>query len=179
MSESNGNGQVTYAEVRRMAYWLNAFTARELAEALHVHEAVGQRFVRALLWSGHVGGPIIQDSGAWEHGPEGQEEPIYEMRPMPEVTVKRNRYAPVWLTAVLEMGGFLLYDQRGVTVRIRTEREHRGPMSTPGSRQFHKNREREYQRQQQAREQRRRLDERRRIAQSQGKQFVPEREDDD
>jgi len=175
MSESNGNGQVTYAEVRRMAYWLNAFTARELAEALHVHEDVGERFVRALLWGGHVGGPIIEDTGAWESGPDGSPEPIYEMCPMPEGTVKRNKYPPVWLLAVWEMGGFLLYNSRGLPVRIRTERE-RGPMSTPGARQKHINRERAWRRQQDAIRERARVERARRIAQSQGKQYIPDQE---
>lgn len=174
---SNGNGsgdasRVTYAEVRRMAHWLNAFTARDLAAALHVHEAIGERFVRALLWSGHVAGPVIQDTGAWIDGPDGEPEPIYEVRAIPVVHVKRYRYTPPEIQAVIEMfGGFILYDPRGQPVRIRTERQMRRSLSTPGARQVHKNRERAYERQEEAKRQRAERDRRKRIAESQGKRL--------
>lgn len=178
--ELNGNGNgnhpdsgaVTYAEVRRMAYWLNAFTARELAEALRVHEAVGERFVKALRWAGHVGGPIIDDTGVQLDGPQGPEQ-LFEVVPLPIQRWPRIKRAPPWITAVLETGGFLLYDARGEAVRIRTERRQRGPMSTPGSRQKHINAERAYRRQEEAKRKRAEQSEKKRIAQSQGKQYVP------
>lgn len=167
---NNGNSAVTYAEVRRMAYWLNAFTARDLADALHVHEAVGERFVKALLWSGHVGGPIIADTGIELEGPE-RSEALYEVLPMPTAVYPRNKYPPVWLMAVIEMGGFLLYNERGRVQRIRTQRQMRRSMSTPGARQHHKARERAWRRQEDAKRNRSELERRKRIAKSQGRKF--------
>lgn len=153
-----------------MAYWLNAFTARELAEALHAHEAVGERFVKALLWSGHVGGPIIEDTGVRLEGPSGLEA-LYEMRPMPAIKYERNKYPPVWLIAVLETGGFRLFDERGQVQRIRTQRQMRRSLSTPGARQHHRARERAWQRQEDAKRNRAELERRKRIAKSQGRKF--------
>jgi len=172
-SNGNGNGRVTYAEVRRMARWLNAFTPRELAEALHVHEAVAERFVVAMLWTGHVGGSVISDTGAWLDGPEGRET-LYEIVPLPDTVYRRNRYLPPEVQAVVETGGLLLYNHRGLPVRIRTERSQRRAMSTPGSRQLHKDRERAYQRQQDAVRRRMEIDRKKRIAASQGRTYVPE-----
>jgi hypothetical protein len=173
VSDSNGNGNgngrgVTYSEVRRMARWLNAFTARELADALHAHEAVGERFVRALRWQG-----ICEDTGATIEGPSGPEQ-LYEMEPLPDWNEPRIRRVPPEIQAVYEMfGGLLLFDLRGLPVRIRTERAQRRSLSTPGARQVHKNREREYHRQKEARERAARQAERKRIAKSQGRQYVP------
>lgn len=112
---SRSNGEVTYAEARRVARWLNAFTARELADALHVNPAVGERFVRAMLWKGHVGGPVITDTGVDLDGPEGAER-LYEIVPLPPSRPREKRIA-VCIQAVLEKyGGFILYDDRGRTV---------------------------------------------------------------
>lgn len=175
MEASNGNGNgrgVTYAEARRMARWLNAFTPRELAQALRVHEAVGERFVKAMLWPNHAGGSVIEDTGIELEGPEGTER-LYEVVPLPPDEEHRPKHTPPHIAAVHEMfGGLLLYDLRGRPVRIRTERQLRIAMSTPGSRQLHVNREREYQRQLAARREAVRKAERKRIAESQGKRPV-------
>ena len=73
---------------------------------------------------------------------------------------------PLLLWYVLRRTG---YDPRGWPVRIRTERAQRRSLSTPGSRQFHKNRDREYQRQEQARMDAIEAERRKRIAKTQYK----------
>lgn len=114
LASPSSNGEVTYAEARRVARWLNAFTARGLAEALHVHHEVGERFIRAMLWKGHVGGPVIEDTGVDLNGPEGPER-LYEILPLPPWK-PRPRQLAVEIRTVLDNGGFILYDPRGLPV---------------------------------------------------------------
>lgn len=169
--DSNGhpdNGRVTYAEVRRMARWLGVFTERELAAALHVHEEVGGAFIDALAWHG-----LLLPEEHFIIGPDGVEEQVFEMDPLPDRHYRRNRYTPPEIAAVIELyGGFLLYNRRGLPVRLTHKGEKGRVMSTPGARQKQKLRDLAWQRMQTAVQNRVEKERRRRIARSQGKQIV-------
>lgn len=150
---------VTYAEIRTWARWLGSFTPSDLADAMGVDASVGERGVKALLWHG-----ICQDSGVQVYDRSG-EEPLIEYVPLPPGPREHATEVPperlVGYTEVLS--------PRGMPVRIRTERMMRQTLSTAGARQFHKNRQRAYERQQEANRARAERDRRRRIMVSQGR----------
>jgi len=154
-----------------MARWLNAFTATELADALHVHPDVGAKFVKALLWQG-----ICEDTGIVLETASGPE-PLIEIIPLPKTIYKRNKYPPVWLIAVMETGGFKLYNRRGEPVRQVDSAKKRQQMSQPGVRHRVRMRELAYQRMQEARKKAAEKAEKRRIAMSQGKRYEPDPDD--
>lgn len=133
---------VSYGEVRAWAYWLRIFTASDLADAMGVTTELGDRGVRALLWHG-----IAEDTGDWVGG-----ERIIQMLPLPPGPRVHETQAPEWRRWPAYSD---IIQPRGIVVRIRTQRDLRGGMSTPGSRQKLKNRERAYQRQVEAQEKRR------------------------
>lgn len=126
--ESNGNGRVTYAEVRRIARWLGCFTAGDLADALHVHEAVGEQFVKALLFH-----RLAVDTGETVELNEGPVA-VFEMEPLPDTVYPRIHHMPPEVMAVIEMGGFWLFDERGVQQRVVSHGERGRQMSTSGAR---------------------------------------------
>lgn len=146
-----------------MARWLGVFTAQDLADALRVPVELGDQFITALLWH-----EMVHETDDWVEGPHGVET-IYELEPLPPGPNQRPRHTPPEISAVREFGGLLLYDLRGLPVRIRTERDQRRSLSTPGARQVHRNREREYERMQQAKAQRRIKDDKKRRALAEGK----------
>jgi hypothetical protein len=160
----NGNGRVTYTEVRRMARWLGVFTARDLADALRVQEEIGDDFITALAWHG-----LLLPEEHYIIGPDGTEEPIYEMDPLPERHYPRNRYTPPEIVAVIETGGLLLYNHRGIAVRLSNKGEKGRVMSTPGARQKQKLRDLAWERMQRAIRSRIEKERARRIAASQGR----------
>lgn len=139
-----GSG-VTYHEVRSWAVWLQVFTASDLADALGADLSIGERGVRALLYHG-----ICTDTGDVIDGPDGSEA-IVAYVPLPPGPNEHETAPPEWARwpAYSEV-----MSPRGLPVRIRTQRDLRGGMSTPGSRQKLRNRERAYQRQEEARERR-------------------------
>lgn len=133
--------RVTYDEVRAWAVWLRIFTASDLAEAMAVNVAVAERGIKALLWHG-----ICYDTDDSFRG-----ERIIAYVPLPPGPTEHETGTPPEII----VGYTDILTPRGITIRIRTERDMRKSLSTPGARQHHKNRERAYQRQEQAREQRR------------------------
>lgn len=151
MGGSNGNGsnghapdRVTFDEVRQAARWLGLFGASDLADALRCHPEVARRAITALRVH-----RLLLDTGEHQDGTDGSE-PVWEMVPLPDRHYPREYGVRPEMLAVMEMGGFLLYDQRGLPVRLRSEREMRRTLSTPGARQMHRNRELAYKRQQEA-----------------------------
>jgi hypothetical protein len=135
-----------------MARWLTLFTPSDLADALRVPPELGEQFVHAMLFHG-----IVEDTGDELDGPLGAER-VYEMPPLPPGPNEHPHLLPPEIMAVLELGGFEIITPRGLPVRIRTERQMRRSLSTPGARQVHRNRERAYERQKAAEEARREAD---------------------
>jgi hypothetical protein len=132
-------GRVTYAEVRRMANWLEVFAASDLADALRVPIELGDDFITAMLWHG-----IIEDTDDFVDGELGIET-VYQMVKVAADPKEHWTDTPPEIQAVLDMyGGFELFNNRGMPVRIRSERDMRKTLSTPGARQIHKERERRY-----------------------------------
>lgn len=121
-----------------MARWLMVFTASDLAYALRVTTGLADQFCVAMLRH-----EILFDTEDVLDGPDG-DEVVWEMHPLPDGPNEHPHGVLPEVLAVMQMGGFLLYDQRGVPVRIRTERAQRQGMSTPGTRQGLKNRERAF-----------------------------------
>lgn len=173
-TSDNGHGpsdngfHPTYTRARIVARKLQVFTPAELGAELGVSVEDAEKFIGALLWQG-----LLLPDVEFEDDGFGGEVPVYTMEPIPKTIYKRSKYPPIWLVAVLEMGGFELFDLRGVAVRIRSERDKRKSLSTPGARQHHKNADREYWRQEDARRKRSELDREMAIAQAQGKQYEP------
>lgn len=127
-----------------MARWLGFFTAQDLADALRVPVELADKFVTALLYHEQ-----IEDTGEVYDGPDGLES-VYEMPPLPPGPTEHPHATPVEIMAVLAMGGFELFNERGMPVRIRTERDQGKARSTPGSRQKVKNQDRAYKREMEA-----------------------------
>jgi hypothetical protein len=138
---------LTYSEIREWAVILGAFTASDLARAMGVDYDVGRRAVNALCMQG-----ICANTGDMLDGPHGYEPVIEYVPPPPGPTHRESGPDPVE-TAISQAGRISV--QRGTPVRIRTERQMRRSLSTPGARQQHKNRERAYERQEEAKEKRR------------------------
>lgn len=138
---------VTYTEMRWWARTLQAFTASDMANVMAVHYDIGVKAIRALCWHG-----ICEETGEDIDGPFGLEPIVYYL-PLPPGPTHHPHYELPEHSAVREMGGLLLYDVRGQPVRIRTERQMRKSLSTPGARQMHVNRERAFQAQELARAQ--------------------------
>lgn len=137
---------LTYDEIREWAIELRIFTAWDLAREMGVEYEVGRRAVSALLLQG-----MCQDTGDKLDGPYGYESVVMYVPPPPGPT-KRERGRDPEQVAISQMGRIEV--TRGTPVRIRSERKMRKSLSTPGARQFHKNRERNYQLQQEAKAQR-------------------------
>jgi hypothetical protein len=131
-----------YAEARWWFRWLDTFTPTDLAEDMGIHPELAERFIAAGLWHG-----IIMDSGDRING-RGPPESIYHYVPLPAGPREHPTYPPEWRTTP---GCYELAPVRGYAVRIRTDRDSRKLLSTPGSRHKMKLREQAYHRQEQAR----------------------------
>jgi len=116
----------TYAEARMWFRWLQVFTPHDLADAMAVHPDVAYRFVRAAEWHG-----IVENTGDRVNG-TGPEEDIYSYVPLPPGPTEHPTGPLPELMAVREMGGFLLFDQRGLPVRLVDNTERRNMMQTTG-----------------------------------------------
>lgn len=138
---------LSYGEIREWAIILGAFTASDLARELGVDIDVGRRAVGALCLQG-----VCANSGDLLDGPFGYE-PVIEYVPPPPGPTRRE-YGPDPVQTAISQAERITVD-RGAPVRIRTERQMRRSLSTPGARQHHKNRDRNYQRMQDAVEERR------------------------
>jgi hypothetical protein len=122
------NPGVTYSEVRWWFVWLQAFTAKDLADTMAISEEVAERFIRAGLFHG-----IIYDTGESING-IGPAERIYAYVPLPSTIYPR-----------LE-GYKEIFNIRGLPVRIRTGKDFRRSMSSSqATRKQLKDQERRYQ----------------------------------
>ena len=120
------------------------FTAHDLADAMGVSHEVGKRSVVALIWNG-----ICEESGDGVDVGEGFE-PIIHYIPLPPGPREHWTDVPPEIAQVRIMGGDPLRVERGYPVRIRTERQQRQNMSTPGARQVIKQQNRAFEAQEEA-----------------------------
>lgn len=126
--------RVSYSEIRWWSRWLDTFTASDLADAMGVDLSMGRKGIKALLWHG-----ICEDTGDMLDGPEGPE-PIIHYIPLPPGP--REHYTMV---PPERMVGYTeILSPRGVVVRIRTDRDTRKNLSTPGTRHKMKLAEKRY-----------------------------------
>jgi hypothetical protein len=140
---------VTYQETRFWAVTLRVFTVSDLADIMAVPEEALDSFVFGLLFNG-----TIEDTGDRINGRGSGIEEVYAWIPLPAGPKEHETGPTPESIAVMEMGGFEVLSPRGGPVRIRTERQMRRSLSTPGARQTHKLRELAYQRQEEARQKR-------------------------
>jgi hypothetical protein len=137
---------VTYSETRFWAVTLRVFTVSDLADIMAVPEEALDSFVFGLLFNG-----TIEDTGDRINGRGSGIEEVYAWVPLPAGPNEHETGPTPESIAVMEMGGFEILSPRGGPVRIRTERQMRRSLSTPGARQTHKLRELAYERQEAAR----------------------------
>lgn len=130
-----------YAEIRWWFRWLDTFTATDLADDVGIHPELADRFIAAGLWHG-----IIEDSGGRING-RGPSEAIYHYIPLPNGPTHHPHREPEWKSTP---GCYADAPFRGMPVRIRTDRDSRRLLSTPGSRHKMKMAEQAYHRQEQA-----------------------------
>lgn len=135
--------RLTYDEIREWAISLVRFTASDLARSMGVTYDIATRAVLALCED-----EICRNTGDELDGPFGYEFVVEYVPPPPGPSQHPHGVDPV-AQAVTQMRR-LPTPQRGIPVRIRTNRKLGRALSTPGSRQFHKNRERNWERLQEA-----------------------------
>lgn len=145
---------LTFGEVRDWAILLRHFTAGDLAHEMGVDFETGRKAVNALILEG-----ICRATGDEVDGRYGYE-PIIEYVPPPPGPTKREPTGPDPVQTAISQAGRVIVE-RGTPVRIRTRRDTGRALSTPGSRQIHKNRERNYERMQEAKRERAELQKRR------------------
>lgn len=100
---------------------------------------VVQGYLFGLIYNG-----TIYDTGDRVNG-SGPEEALYSYVPLPPGPREHPNFAPEW---VITPGVGELAPRRGMPVRIRTERDQRRTLSTPGARQKKKQQEKNYERMQ-------------------------------
>lgn len=140
------DGGLTYDEIRGWAIELGLFTATDLAHAMGVDRAIATYAIVALLEDN-----ICVNTGDEIDGPSGYEY-IIEYASMPPGPTRHDSGPDPVQRTIAQYKPIAV--QRGTPVRIRNEGKMRRTLSTPGARQRHKNREREYQRQQAVKEER-------------------------
>jgi hypothetical protein len=118
---------MTYAEIRQWARWLDMFTATDIAGVLAVHQELGERAIRALLWHG-----IIEETGDLLDGPYGLE-PVYSYKPLPKGPRVHPHETPPEVLVARQAGGDPLRVPRGMPVPG-TSRRSRVNGSTTGTR---------------------------------------------
>jgi hypothetical protein len=131
-----------YAEARTWFVYLNTFTATDLADDMAIHPELASRFIVAGLWHG-----IIEDTGDSING-RGPRESIYRYVPLPAGPREHPTRPPEWRSTP---GCYELARATGMAVRIRSDRDSRRLLSTPGARHKMKLREQRYREQEQAR----------------------------
>lgn len=125
---------VSYAEARVWIVWLQLFTVSDLADSMYCDHTVAESMVKAAVWN-----QIIEDTGDRMDGPYG-EETIWSYIPLPPGPNEHPHKTPP--------EKLVGYDEvlcpRGLPVRIRTDRDTRRLLSTPGSRHIMKMRDARY-----------------------------------
>lgn len=151
-------GGPTYAEARSWIVWLHTFTASDLAQAMAINEEVAERFIKAALWHG-----IILDTEDRTNG-GGPVEAIYTYAPLPPGPTHHPHGTPPEVIAVMQMGGPIIYDVRGLPVRLVDNTKRRDQMQrTKGARLRIKRRDAAYEAMQQAKMERAESDRQKRI----------------
>lgn len=133
--------KATYSEARTWFQWLDVFVPSDIADSMGISLAVAKRFVVAGEWHG-----IIQNTG----DDDGRED-IFEYVPLPPGPT----HHPTGLPPERLVGYGEILCPRGMPVRIRTERDMRRTMSTPGARGHINRREARYRAMQEVVEKRR------------------------
>lgn len=128
-----------YSEARTWLEWIRVMTIADLAEEMWVSHDEAAALMNAALWHG-----IICDTDDVDEG-----NVIYEYVPIPPGPTHHFTHQPEWQNRAIGCGE-LAPRNRGMPVRIRTEREMRKIMSTSGGAGIHKRREQAYNRMQEA-----------------------------
>ena len=148
----------TYDEARFWTVWLRVFTVRDLADSM----AVTPESLRGFLIGMERHGTVTS-MGSLD-GTGEFESIVYEWVPLPPGPSEHPN-GPLPEQMARQYGAYELAPERGYPVRIRTERDQRKSMSTPGARGHIKRREERYQKMQAAVNERR--DKQRRKAEEQ------------
>lgn len=118
-----------YSEARTWFQWTNVFTPSDIADLMGINVEVAQRLTEAAVYHRIV---TREDFDGQEH--------IYEYVPLPP----GPRFHPVHQQPERMVGYDEVLCARGMPVRIRTERDQRKSMSTPGARGHINRREQRY-----------------------------------
>lgn len=126
---------VTYDETRLWTYWYRLFTPSDLADTMGVPSEAIEGFLIGLQRNG-----TIEDTGDYlvnGHGPE----PILAFVPLPPGPSQHFTKTPEWQVYPC---GADAPPNRGMPVRIRSERMMRRILSTSGAAAKHRQREKRY-----------------------------------
>lgn len=129
---------VTYADARTWFAWLSKlgpFTVGELADAMEIADDLAMRFVRAGTWAIHGGQErsLLHDTGDMVNGTYRGEESLYQYVEIEDRSPRNHPHQPPeWIST--PGVGALAPSNRGMPVRIRSDRDFRRLMSTAGSR---------------------------------------------
>lgn len=107
--------EVTYAETRLWAVWLQTFTPSDLARSMGVPVESIEGFIFGLQFNG-----TIMDTGDSING-TGPSEQIYTFVPLPLGPTHHFTREPEWRSP----GCYSLAPRRGLAVRIRSDRDTR------------------------------------------------------
>lgn len=122
-----------YSLARKFFVWLGTFTPGELADSMGIDDELAVKFIRAGCWKIHSGEAILDDTGETVNGTYRGNEPLYTYRPITEESPRNHpHHLPEWIAT--PGVGSLAPRNRGMPVRIRTDRDTRRLMSTPGAR---------------------------------------------
>lgn len=129
---------VTYSDARDWFAWLDSsigpFTVGDLADAMMIDDDLAARFIRAGTWTIHGGvqQALLEDTGDIVNGTYRGDEVLYRYRPIEDrVWREHPSQAAEWQKWPC---GIDAPPDRGKPVRIRTDRDQRRLMSTPGAR---------------------------------------------
>lgn len=127
---------LTYDETRLWTYWLRIFTPSDLADTMGVPVEAVEGYIRGLRFNG-----TIEDTGDIVNG-SGPAEKIYSFIPLPPGPTEHPTKQPEWQVYPC---GADAPPNRGMPVRIRSERDMRRILSTSGAAAKHRQREKRYQ----------------------------------
>lgn len=127
---------LSYDETRLWTYWLRVFTPSDLAETMAVPVEAIEGFIVGLQRNG-----TIEDTGDMVNG-SGPPEKVYSFIPLPPGPTEHFTRPPEWQNT--PGVGELAPANRGMPVRIRSERQMRKILSTSGAAAKHRQREKRY-----------------------------------
>lgn len=140
---------VTYADARTWFAWLaismGPFTVGDLADSMMIDDDLAAKFIRAGTWTIHGGvqAALLEDTGSIVNGTYRGDETLYQYRPIEDRVWRHHPHLlPEWQTT--PGCGSWAPPNRGMPVRIRSDRDLRKLMSTAGSRSAVVQREKRY-----------------------------------